>query len=264
MSEQAKKVVKITGQERIISAFRNICRANLSILLRHNNDKTLAVRGKTAGLDLTVAGEVSINGLFINEVSENGIAYLKNAKEIQAEFIMMSMKVVFFTTIIQMTKNSIWISIPEQLMSLDRRKNLRVNTKPEIMAFYSSPLSQGHQDLTWVPHFSQYQSFNNRIKIFNVSMGGICLTSNFPGVEKLFTIYPEHKNGFLHLPMLQPLPISVKIKWIKKIPKTIEEAGGNFYTKIDYRIGCEFYDLSDQAKSSVITFIQKLSEGYAI
>ena len=100
------------------------------------------MKGRAAAIKLDPAPP----SMRISNISEKGIAHIVNEKRVQVEFIMMSTKVVFVGRVLQIEQNHLHISLPNSLVSIERRKNARYPSTDDMMAFLDLSVWKPHPD----------------------------------------------------------------------------------------------------------------------
>lgn len=263
MTEEQQHSIHIDDKDKISRSLRKICRANLPLLLRKLEDNSLAVKGKAAGFEIIADEAYQTRGIFINELSERGSQYLQVEKKLRIELTMMSMKIEFESSILKIGKNFIILSLPSILTRFERRSNLRIPTNLYSQAFIKTSLWDPTRDLISPPFFQIHEPIGALINVANISVGGVGLSTFFPSIKEQIQLHAVDKTAQLILPMQGPQQVGLKIKWIKSLRKTAA-SGNRVHFRTEYNIGCEFFDVSESALSSIKIFIQRFSDDHGI
>lgn len=260
---QNENRLKISNPERITRILRRICQATLPVMVRDVSDAAVAVKGRAAGIHL----DPSKPGLRVSNVSDKGVAYLmQKPRKLQIEFIMMSTKVMFVASVLAAEQNSILVSLPTSLVSIERRKNARFNCTEDLVAMLDmSVWKAAPDDLTAPPFFSQYQSLSTYIAIGDLSLGGLCAVARFPAVNTVLKRGLIDDRAKLVLPMQDPIEVGVEIRWCKRIREHAKpgESGEQLYQRF-FRFGVEFITKSEALDQALRRFIQQLTQADAI
>src|SRR5688500_7480023 len=88
--------LKISNPTRVARILRRICQASLQVIVRTASDRGVAVKGRAADVHL----DGTSPSMRIANISEKGVDHLVNRTRVQVEFIMMSTKVVFVSSIL--------------------------------------------------------------------------------------------------------------------------------------------------------------------
>lgn len=229
-------------------------------MVRAEGAASIAVKGRAANVILE--GD---SGMRISNISEKGVAHLGMRTRIQVEFIMMSTKVVFITTILSREQSSIVVSMPASLLSIERRKNARYACTDDLTAYLDLSIWKPEaEDVTGPPFFSHHRDLAAYIGIADLSFGGLCAVTRFPAVNTVLRRGLIDDRAKLVLPMQDPLEVSVEIRWFKRIREHVKgnEEDGTFQRH--YRFGVEFISQSEAVKVAVRQFITQVSQAGAI
>jgi len=227
--------------------------------------------GVASASGITVKGratnivESSTPALRISNISEKGIQHLAGQTRVQVEFVMMSTKVLFVSSILSRGQNSIVVALPLSLVSIERRKNARYNCTDGLMAFIDlSVWKPEEEDATAPPFYPVYRTVASYVGVADVSFGGLCALTRFPAVTTALKRGMIDDRAKLVLPMQQPLDISLEIRWFKRIREYVKESTEPSAYMRSYRFGAEFINPSEQVRLAVRQFIQQLAQADAI
>lgn len=200
----------------------------------------------------------------ISNISEKGIAHIAGKPKVQIEFVMMSTKVVFVSSIIAREQNSLLITLPTSLVSIERRKNARYGCTEDLMAFLDLSVWKPHlEDVTAPPFYLHQRSVSSYLHVSDVSFGGLCAVARFPAVNQTLKRGLIDDRAKLVLPMQAPVEVGVEVRWAKRIKEHVVGAGDQTYMR-SYRFGVEFTGHTDLMRISIRQFIQQLSQADAI
>lgn len=255
--------VKISNEERIARILLRICESNLKLLMRTSKNSTTAIRGEAVNVYL---GEDPPR-LLISKISAKGSEILKKVDEIWVEFIMMSTKIVFKANRLSEIGNSIYISVPKQLISIERRQNMRYPISLDNSAFYELDILKENiiPNITF-PTFSQFSNLQNRLLLTDISMGGACAISHFPFVKRTLQSNTIDNRAKLFLPVKAPINLPVEIRWFKKIKEHFESYGGRQNAMTTYKIGLQFLEdfITEESRNTILQYINELTHSQAI
>lgn len=253
--------LKISNPQRVLRILRRICQASLQVIVRAEGAAGVAVKGRAANVII----EGDFQGMRISNISEKGVLHLGMRARIQVEFIMMSTKVVFITTLLSREQSSIVVSMPMSLLSIERRKNARYACTEDLMAYLDLSIwKPEYEDVTAPPFFSHQRDVAAYIGVADVSFGGLCAVTRFPAVNTVLRRGLIDDRARLVLPMQDPLVVGVEVRWFKRIREHVKgtEDDGSFQRY--YRFGVEFVTQSDAVRVAVRQFIQQVSQAGAI
>ncbi|MCX6109315.1 MAG: hypothetical protein NTZ90_06895, partial [Proteobacteria bacterium] len=239
-----------------------ISEASLPVMVRLNGTTAVSVKGRASA----VAATSTPPTMRISNVSEKGLAHLSAQLEVQVEFIMMATKVMFMARILVREQNSLTISLPTSLISIERRKNARFTSTDELTAYLDfSKWRPSGDDQTTQPHYPHQIGLASYLAVADLSFGGLCAVSRFPSSSMLLKRGIIDDGAKLILPLQEPLPVAVEIRWIKRIKESVKVGDDNEIRQVrSYRFGIEFVAPSDQVRLRIRQFIQQLSQAGAI
>ena len=253
-------IMKVSNPERIQRILHRMAQASLSVLLRIDGT-TVAVKGRAS----SVAANVSTLGLRIANISDKGLTLLKVGQLIRVEFVMMSTKVVFQSPVLIIEPGSILVGIPGALVSIERRKNARHATTPDLMAYITVTQWQPRANDALAPPFFQHQEPLARyIAIGDFSQGGISGVVRFPSVIESLKRGTIDGGAFLHLPMSKPIAMPIEVRWTKRTRERVENSDGSITQMRSYRFGGEFVNPAQELQLAIRQFIQQISRQGAI
>lgn len=231
------------------------------MMVRGSTATGIAVKGRAANILMDATPTMRIAN-----ISDKGILHISTLERVQVEFVMMSTKVVFVANVVAREQNSILVSLPSALVSIERRKNARYNTTDDMLAFLDlsmwKPLVD---DVTAPPFYPQYRSLSGFLSVSDLSFGGLCVVTRFPAVNTVLRRGLIDDRARLILPMQDPLVVGVEIRWFKRIKEHVKTGEGDSQALMrSYRFGVEFISQSDDVRLSIRQFIQQLSQAGAI
>jgi len=222
-------------------------------------------------ISVTVKGRAAAvvfepSSMRISNVSEQGLAHLGSQATIQVEFIMMATKVMFIARILARDQNSLTISLPSALVSVERRKNARFACTNDLIAYIAfSKLNPSSEDPAAQPFYAHHQRLASYLQIADVSYGGLCAVSRFPSTSLTLKRGVIDDKTSLIFPFQEPQPIGIEIRWVKKIKESVKSGDERDSRQLRFfRFGIEFVAPSEQARITIRQFIQQISQAGAI
>jgi hypothetical protein len=252
--------LKISNPQRVLRILRRICQASLQVMVRSVGASGVAVKGRAA----TVIVDISAPALRISNISDKGIQHLNGMQRIQVEFVMMSTKVVFVANILSREQNSLLVSLPTSLISIERRKNARYPCTEDLTAYLDLSIwKPAAEDPTSPPFYPHYADVGGFIALSDVSFGGLCAVTRFPAVNTVLRRGLIDDRAKLVLPMQAPLDVAVEIRWFKRIKEHVKADESESFMR-SYRFGIEFISQTEEVRVAVRQFIQQLAQAGAI
>ena len=230
-------------------------------MVRVEGSSAVAVKGRATSLQV----DSESPGLRISSISEKGVSHLGSKARVQVEFIMMSTKVVFLSSVLKREQSSIIVSLPTTLLSIERRKNARYTCTEDLTAFLDlSVWKPDPDDPTAPPFFAHHRDLSSYLPIADVSFGGLCAVTRFPAVNSVLRRGMIDDRARLILPMQNPLEVGVEIRWVKRIKEHVKGHEESTAFMRFYRFGVEFVTQTDATRMAVRQFIQQVSQAGAI
>jgi hypothetical protein len=230
-------------------------------MVRTVGDTGVSVKGKAA----VVVVDSPRPSMRISNISEKGIAHIAGNARVQVEFVMMSTKVVFVSSVIAREQNSLLITLPMSLLSIERRKNARYACTEDLMAFLDLNIWKPRgEDVTAPPFYLHQKEVSGYLHIADVSFGGICAVARFPSVNQTLKRGLIDDKARLILPMQAPIDVGIEIRWAKRIKEHFATNSADNSFLRSYRFGLEFTGYNDHMRKSIRQFIQQLSQADAI
>jgi hypothetical protein len=257
MSESS---LKIENQERIHRILSRICDAKLNLLIRSHLDPTTAVRGRASQLTTGSLGKLTIFGL-----SEMGLTHLSKSPVVRVEFCGMSTQVSFDCRIIgHDPSGGISVSLPTSITNTERRRTARFHTTDLHSAFLSLSAKPLEVQNDWMmPSFFKYSGeAASWLRIVDISEGGICAMSRFPGVLSTFTKGFTDPRASIIFPMSLPIETRMEMRWIKRIKEKNPNSDIGFARKA--LIGFEFRSQSEDLILKIRQFVREMNLSSAI
>ncbi len=229
-------------------------------MIRAGDSRSLAVRGRATN----ILSEGPLGSMRLSNISEKGMGFLEGRKTVRVEFVGMATQVVFDTTIIARQKNSILVTVPNCLISIERRKNARFVATPDFTSFVKfSCWSASVNDLASPPIFSHFADQANWLYIADMSEGGFCATARFPAPLTSIRSGIVDDNAKLYLPMRPPIALPAEVRWVKKIKEAVSTESNNLEQRF-YKFGVQFLSLPEDARVSIRQYMQQLTTASAI
>ncbi len=253
--------IKINNPERIRRILQRICESNLQIFLKTSPQSHISIRGTTQYL----YANNNPPQMLITKVSARGIEILRDVKNVQIEFSMMSTKVLFSCQLISITGNSLYVSIPEQLVSIERRKNTRYPTTIDNSPYMNLDfLNENYCKPLSMPVVPCYDFLKNRLRVADLSLGGFCVVSDFPIFQNQLEIGKIDIASKMILPMIGEFITPVEIRWVKKVKEHLQGSSGKAH--ITYKFGIQFLEdqLTNEKKQKILQFINIIDSAQAI
>lgn len=263
-----EKITETKNPHRVERILSKICLAKLPLYLRLPNDAKVMIRARSELLTRVPARGDDIPSyvaMTISGISSSGIQVLKETDTIKVEFILRETKVYFISPVLSVGLNAATILLPEKLVSIERRKNVRYNTNEKAMGFLRSSLvSFNRNDLTVPPTFSIYKKLDGLLPLSDISAKGFCISTEFPfltGIEKDMV----DKKATLLFPMQKPIEVTFIVRWVKKLTDHIEIDSKRRESVTTYLYGCEFLGTHDlELELGINRFIEDINQSQAI
>ena len=261
-----ESIVKITSEERIARILEKVIQANMQVYLRWPKDPGVAVKGRLAPItELDEKSLVKGVGIRISEISEKGSRYLASKELIQVEFVLMSTKIVFASRVIFRGKEFLIVAFPTCLVSIERRKNARFKATSSHVGFIKlEHHNPSKDDFTAMPYFSSFQGLAGALKVEDVSLGGLSVSTNFPSVLPYATRGTIDEGAILTLPLQKPVLCPIEVRWIKKITATESDGAENLVKTLTIKLGFQFTSVSPELENALRIYIMQVSQAEAI
>jgi len=258
--------VKITNSDRVARILSKICQANLQVFVRAQDNLSLAVKAKASNiLSVKLSGDNRVLTLRLSNISEQGMNYLCQKKKIRIEFIMMATKVMFVSQLVKTEQNTILVTFPKSLVSIERRKNARFSTNENALGYLKVGIwKPDMSDQTASPTYPQYRDIRGYLALADISLGGVCVQTRFPSVCQELTRGRIDESSKLILPMQAEIPIRFEVKWVKKIREHISEPDEESRPVTSYKFGCEFFGHADDIAIGIKQFMSQITQSEAI
>lgn len=255
-----EKIVKIVNPERVQRILTRVFNAHFEVLIRAVRNPNLAVRGKAYLYDEKAASPQ----LVISDISEQGHRYLSQTEELRVEFVGMSTQIVFFTNRLGSNTRTISLTPPKELISFDRRENARVVVGAKKACFIQlSVWNPQDTELTAPPLVPLYENLRSFILLADMSEGGVCGFTRFPGVIDAIDRGVRDENALLLLPMQEPLKIPIEIRWARRVKDSKKIDNETRHQRL-FRIGIQFATLEENQRLIIKQYMQQLSVSEAI
>ena len=261
-----ESIVKITSEDRIARILEKVIQANMQVYLRWPKEPSVAVKGKLAPIaELDAKAILKGVGIRISGISEKGIRYLASKELIQVEFVLMSTKIVFASKVILREKEFLVVAVPKCLVSIERRKNARYKATSNHVGFIKLEHHKpSKDDFTALPYFSSFQGLAGALKVEDVSLGGISVSTFFPSVLPYATRGTIDESAILTLPLQKPILCPIEVRWIKKITAHESDGGDKFVKTLSIKLGFQFTSVSSELENALRVYIMQVSQADAI
>ena len=263
-------MIHVVEPTRIARILSKCCEAQLRVILRVPGETKIAVKGFAEQLqqvDSNLPASPQNQSVIITGISERARAFLADKKDIQVEFVLMSIKVTFLTDIIKIRGNRVQVRFPQQIDSHERRKDNRIATSQDAFAFVRMPSWQpdlGHP--ASIPVVADYPAFRGLLKIVDVSASGIGIETPFPGVATEEALWKEKviHNSEIIFPMARPIVASIEIRWERTAFTQTESSKKQTNKTLKYKYGCLFVEPSENLQAGIQRFFQFVNQAGAI
>lgn len=258
--ETAGKRIKISSEDKVLRILDGLCTAGASVFLQLPGEGGTSVRA-TASTILNVGKS---RALRIDRISEQGMIHLQEAPKLRVEFRGLATHMAFPARVLSKETESLVIQVPSTIYSLERRENLRYGTTELLL-----PSLELHE---WTPNpkhlsdpsfFDKHTKIASRLPIADVSESGVKVAVRFPGPLNQLEVGQVDHSAALHLPMSKPLPVSVEVRWMKRVHQNVHNDGAVRRQRLFF-MGFQFVQLDDEGKFAIRKFIQQLSLSDAI
>lgn len=260
---QNEQNIKISSPERILRILQRVAQGGLHVLVRDVSQPEVAVKGRAVSSSaVSRAGGFSIGGL-----SERGRIYLAAHPDaiFQIEFVLMATKVTFQSKIMRMDGNAVIVSLPDLLVSIERRKDARYLVTANTKAFVK--IDNWHpdqRDATVIPFFEYQRENATLIAAGDVSAGGMSIVTRFPAICRALQKGSIVDRGSLILPLEPPIPIMFEVRWVKRIRENLQDMDGHVRTARFYKFGVQFVNPSEKLVTELQRFMTRLVVADAI
>jgi c-di-GMP-binding flagellar brake protein YcgR len=260
MNQTAEATSKITNPERISRIVLRMSDGRMQALFRTKDNIKVGIRANFARFD----GQAQPPQIVFDKISDIGLQKLEKGMPVKVEVIGMPSKVMFVTTITDKTEDGVICSLPASLVTIERRQNSRYRVTPSAMAYLSFSLwAPEDDDPSAPPFFDAYRSLAGWIPIMDISAGGVCVQSHFPSFINVLETVDIDPKAKLHLPMSAPMPVQAAIRWKRRIKNRFSEDNRERY-QLDFRLGIEFLELSEEYQVKIRNYLRQLSVADAI
>ncbi len=271
-SAPKEKAIAFSRPEQVLEILREVNRRKTQVLIKYSNDGKL-VRGVVEDL-LGAEGSLVVSG-----ISSSGDSLLAPYKLVRIEFILLSKKIVFVSKIKQRVPGKILLAIPEKLVAFERRSNSRFRVPMSCAAFLEFSdrrIDLERFDAPFTPRFMRDDgSSAPRVRIDDVSLGGIACFTRYGAVADLFRADEDELKANLYLPSTAPLAVHVSVRWTKKTTAAVVHGNYDDFQRIVanrlkllpssdelqmrenfFRIGFQFTEVTSELDASLRSFMK--------
>lgn len=251
---------RISDPERIRRILIKAADAQLGVMIRLKEGETTAVRAKVRALT-TLDG---VDVMTVDSLSDKGIQYLGRASTCFVELVTISAKIIFSTFIVRFSGDTVMLTLPTELVNIERRKNARHPIPQGFAAFISLP--------AWSPKITEPESppaivglscYANWIRLGDLSMAGASARLMTPGLAGFFERGQEEKAAVLRLPAMDPLTVHCVIRWTKRVSDWTDSSAQGKFSRI-LTMGFEFLNLDENARQGLHQAIREFSTSSAV
>jgi hypothetical protein len=251
---------KISNSQRIFRLISRMCQAEMNVIMKLSDDSPTGIRGALRSVKSIKGRRV----IYVDKISERGLLKIEGSKTIKAEVLGMPSRVMFVSQILKRIKSGVFLSIPRQLISVERRQNTRYPTTWNHMAYFvPDDWKAQREDLASPPVLSDGNEICSWISLADLSLGGACLLTHFRSILNYLEAGQDKIEGKIIFPMIDPIQSSVIVRWQKKTVNRIVENGIE-RARLDYRFGIEFNALDEDMILKIRQFMRRLSMAQAI
>lgn len=264
-----KNVIRISDPKRITRILEKANINHFPVLLRDLKDPKIAVKGECKGLGEVVQKTTGkrYKCVRISGVSQKGLDYIGNTKQVKLEFTMTSLKLVCAVHVIEKNElqRSIYLTPPQHIYSFERRTMVRHQIDKNFPVLVRLPdYFPTEHDLLAQPFFPHTAHLASNIGAADISSEGICLSSIFPSFLDAVQREKHIKGALIHLPMHLPIPVDMKYCWIKTIRKESPYKKAQGKTSKIYTVGCSFTEPSSDLIHAIHLFVKQVQDRRSI
>lgn len=253
--------IKIASPERVLRIVKRMCEANLPLMIRGESDQSVAVKGRAVEIFDSQQGPM----FRIDNVSERGMAHLKNSNKLQVEFVLSETQILFVSMVVSRESGVLVVKMPKSLVSVERRKNARHICTATMPVFVSLSIWQpSSDDLMTAPFYPHHASVGGYLNVADLSVGGLCFLTRFPALGQAVKRGQVDDHARIYLPMLPAIEAKLVIRWVKRVKEYPKEANNEEFFDRFYRFGAEFVEPSDPLRFALRQYIQQLSREGAL
>lgn len=260
------KILRISNPERVQRILDRAVSTRLSIFFRAPEDPTVSIKGYVDDImDVFDEKGAKNRGVRISGISERGMRFVRKVAAVQVEFVLMSTKVVFVGRVLKTDTSHIVVSLPKHLISVNRRKNERFSAIPTHRAFFRFNVYRPSlEHLASLPLYNHYSDLSGFLSVEDISLGGICVATTYPGLSEIITDKMIDQSSELHLAMGAPIKVPTEVLWIKRLKEHVKDEEGTSRHVSSFRVGIQFLSVDEQLKNSITQFIQQVVKQEAI
>ena len=262
-TQQEEQKLKIASPEKVARLLEKAGETGLPLLIRTLSHPGIAVKGRAK----SSGGPVSSQGFQVGNLSERGLEHLAKNSDggVQVEFSLSSVKVMFYSSVAHFTFDECTLTIPDYLLSVERRKNSRFQVVGVHRAYVSLPgWHPNPKDAGVPPYFDSAIDLAELLPVGDVSLGGLSIVEKFPAACSQLAGGTETRPILIHLPMAQPIEVEASVRWNRKTRDVVTEVEGQSRIISMYRFGIQFVNPGSELLMSLKGFIQMIAQAEAI
>jgi hypothetical protein len=255
--------MKVINPERILRVLERVSNGGLSVQIRSLRQQDVAVKGRA----IPSHALQSKIGFSITGLSDKGRGHLLSTAEggLQIEFVLMSTKIVFYSRLIDMDASGVVVSIPDYLLSIERRKDTRFGVTDGTRAYVRmDDWHVDHRDAAAPPFFEYQRSFASLLQVGDVSVGGLSLVSRFPAACRLLQRGAVIDKSQMMLPLMAPIPLIMEVRWVKRVRENLPDSKGEMRTTRAYKFGIQYVNPTEMLQKELQKFMARLAVAEAI
>ncbi|MCX6124653.1 MAG: PilZ domain-containing protein [Proteobacteria bacterium] len=257
------KKIKVSNPERILRVLQRVAAGGLAVQVRALKQSETAVKGRAVA-----SGSLQLNhGFTIGGISERGRTHLSSLADggLQIEFVLLSTKIVFYARMLDLAGNGILVSIPDFLLSIERRTGARFPVSHNTRAYIK--LEDWHSEISdpaVLPFFEYQREFASLLHVGDVSVGGLSIVARFPAVCRVLQRSSVIERSQLLLPLSPPIDMMMEVRWVKRVRENVQDYSGHQRTCRAYRFGVQFLSPSEELGVELQKFMARLAVAEAI
>jgi hypothetical protein len=247
----APKITKISNFSSIIRILSKIQETRHEILIRSDGEALTLVKASIEAMDYQKT-------IVLSGMSERGLFFLRDKRDIQVEFSMFSAKVLFKSKILRLLPQKLEIAFPHEIFNMERRQASRFEGAKDyslLFQFHHLPKLKEEWALAARPMYTPYIHWMDLFYVHDISLGGFCISTCFPDLCGMLNQSFQGKHrGNLFFPSVSPMPLDIQIRWMRRLPPPTPT----------YRIGCSFDTVPPELTTSIKRYVNDLQTRKAI
>jgi hypothetical protein len=263
LPKKEEQKLKISSPEKISRLLEKAGQSELPLLIRTLSDPKIAVRAQAK----PSSRALDLEGFKVCSISARGLDHLvkKGKGGVQLEFPLSSLYMTFYSSISDLSVEECTFTIPNYIVSMERRKNTRFLVVGTHRAFVSIEGWEPSVDDSGVrPIFLASKETARLVSVGDISLSGLLLVERFPAICSVLDEIHSNHGATLYIPMMKPIAASVNVRWHRKTKEVITDLDGRSRFVTTYRYGVQFRDPTDELLSGIRGFIHMIAQAEAI